>query len=216
MPSSRLILARHGQTAWNLQGRLQGQLDSPLNETGVAQAYALAERLSGFDFYAIYSSDLGRAMETSGIVSERTGRAVRPDERLRERNMGILQGLTAGENLLRHREEYEKFLSWNPDYAVPDGESDRQMQTRVVDCMNDLARRHDEETVVVITHGGVLFLFLKHILGIPLDTSRRFSIHNAAINSITMDTNGRWMLEILGDITHLDRSIVFDDQMTIR
>src|SRR5438477_4218649 len=88
-PATQIIIVRHGETTWNLEGRHQGHLDSPLTKRGVAQAEALAARLGNEEFAALYSSDLGRALATAEIIGTRCGKSVVIDARLRERNLGI-------------------------------------------------------------------------------------------------------------------------------
>ena len=110
MSGTRLTILRHGETEWNLQEREMGQLDSPLTPTGLAQARQLAHRLASLHFDAFYSSDLGRASETSSIIAEKLSLKVLFDPRLRERHSGIFQGLTpaeARERYPKERAEYE-------------------------------------------------------------------------------------------------------------
>ena len=107
----RLIAIRHGETEWNTQDREMGQLDSPLTSRGVRQAHAIAHRLSRVPFGALYSSDLGRAVATAGVIGERCGKQVRIAPGLRERHMGIFQGLTVAEmreRFPRERQDYER------------------------------------------------------------------------------------------------------------
>src|SRR5215217_8566820 len=94
---TELILLRHGETEWNALGLLQGHRDSPLSAEGLRQADALAARLATVSFSALYSSDLGRALQTAGRIAARTGHQVHADARLRERGLGVLEGLTREE-----------------------------------------------------------------------------------------------------------------------
>lgn len=95
--TTRLIVVRHGETRANVEGRWQGHRDWPLTEVGVAQAEAVAQRLEGCGFSSLYSSDLGRALHTARIIANRSGHAIVADERLRERHLGVFQGLTRAE-----------------------------------------------------------------------------------------------------------------------
>src|SRR5688500_1894842 len=123
---TQLILLRHGETEWNSLGRLQGHQDSALNPEGLRQAEALAERLAPLSFQALYSSDLGRAVETARRIAARTGHALRQDTRLRERGVGILEGLTRQEAHQRHPAVFAEYKASRPDFVVPGGESSRQ------------------------------------------------------------------------------------------
>ena len=202
MTPTRIILLRHGETAWNLEGRYQGHLDSPLTPRGESQARALARRLAGVEFAALYSSDLGRASRTAVVISQSTNHEVRPDPRLRERHLGIFQGLLKSEIKQKLAGEYRLFKTAGPDHAMPDGESPRQSAERSLACLEELARQHPGETIVVVAHGGTISALLRHTLGIPLGTPRRFERFNASWNVFTWD-DGKWRLETWGDVSHL-------------
>ena len=204
MPVTRIILLRHGETTWNLEGRYQGHLDSPLTPRGESQARALAQRLAGAKFAALYSSDLGRARQTADAIAKATGHEVLPDPRLRERHLGIFQGLLKSEMKQKFADDYRLFKSAGPDHALPGGESARQAAQRNITCLEDLARRHPGETIVVVAHGGTISALLRHTLGIPPGTPRRFERFNASWNAFTWDEEReRWRLETWGDLTHL-------------
>jgi len=199
---TELILLRHGETEWNALGRLQGHLDSPLSAEGLRQADALAARLRALPFDALYSSDLGRALETARRIAGRTGHAVRPDARLRERGLGILEGLTREQARERHPEVFAAYATNAPDFVVPGGESSLQRLGHAVECLAELGARHAGERVVVVTHGGVLSSFFRHSLGIPPGTPRAFSVLNACWNQFDYHDGG-FRLVTWGDITHL-------------
>jgi probable phosphoglycerate mutase len=200
---TELILIRHGETEWNSQNRLQGHRDSALSREGLRQADALAARLSSVRFHALYSSDLGRALETARRIAARTGHAVVADTRLRERGLGILEGLTREEAGARHPEVFERYSNGGPDYVVPEGESTGQRLAHAVECLRELGRRHRGERVVAVTHGGVLSLLFRHSLGIPHETPRAFSVLNAGWNQFD-DHDGTLRLVTWGDVTHLN------------
>jgi probable phosphoglycerate mutase len=197
-----MILLRHGETTWNVEGRYQGHLDSPLTPRGESQARALARRLAGMKFTALYSSDLGRAGRTASIIAQATGREVRTDPRLRERHLGIFQGLLKSEIKQKLADEYRLFKTAGPDRAMPGGESARQSAERCLACLEEIARRHAGETIVVVAHGGTISVLLRHTLGFPLGTPRRFERFNASWNVFTWD-DGKWRLETWGDVSHL-------------
>src|SRR5258706_3803519 len=116
MRSTRLCLVRHGETAWNAEGRVQGQLDIPLSPTGLAQAKAVASALAGESFDAIYSSDLVRVRQTAQPIAELLKKDVLLDERLRERHYGVFQGITYAEAKERFPGDYERFKSKDLDF----------------------------------------------------------------------------------------------------
>ena len=203
MAPTRLILLRHGETTWNLEGRYQGHLDSPLTPRGESQALALARRLAGVKFTALYSSDLGRAIRTAGIIAQATGHDVGPDPRLRERHLGIFQGLLKSEIKQKLHDEYRLFKTAGPDHAMPGGESARLAAERNLASLEELAHRHAGETIVVVAHGGTISALLRYTLGIPLGAPRRFERFNASWNVFTW-SDGKWRLETWGDVSHLE------------
>jgi broad specificity phosphatase PhoE len=163
---TRLLLARHGETDWNRVGRWQGHADPPLNVTGRRQAAALAARLAGDGITALYSSDLARARETAGTVALRLGLSVVEDPALREIDVGSWSGLTRAEVAERFPEGYARWLEGEIGH---DGETREQLAARAVDATWTIARRHQGETVLVVTHGGVIRALRRHAAGDPGD-----------------------------------------------
>jgi probable phosphoglycerate mutase len=202
MSRTQIIIVRHGQTEWNIKGIRQGYLDSPLTARGLAQAKALGQRLSRERFSALYSSDLGRALQTAQEIANVTGHAIVTDVRLRERHLGIFQGLNAEEIAANHAEERRLMRSQGPGYVIPGGESMVQQVERNLACLNELAARHEGEQIVVVTHGGVVSGFFRHTLEIALEAPRRFEFVNAGINVFVRE-EGNWMLLTWGDVSHL-------------
>jgi len=203
MDRTQLIIVRHGQTHWNLQLIRQGDLDSPLTETGLAQARALGERLARETFTALYSSDLGRAVQTAQIIAEATGHKIVTDPRLRERHLGIFQGLNGDQLREKYPEEYRLHRTVGPSYVIPGGESVEQQVARNVDCLNEIAKQHFGETIVVVTHGGVLSGLFRYTFSIPFNAPRRFEFTNAGLNVFNYD-EGNWFLQTWGDLSHLN------------
>jgi broad specificity phosphatase PhoE len=152
-----LLLARHGETDWNRELRIQGHSDVDLNEAGRAQARALAEELAGVDLDAVYSSDLSRARETADIVAATKGLRVRIDPELREREYGSWEGLT--------REEIEQRFG---THAHHDGETDAQVRERMVRAATRIVAAHPGENVLVVSHGGALNALWHHAFGARL------------------------------------------------
>ena len=203
MEPTRILAIRHGETVSNQKGRFQGQSDSPLSPAGIAQSQALGRRLATAPIAALYSSDLGRAWHTAQLVAALTGHAIQSEVRLRERHLGCFQGLTAEEAGVQFPEANAGFRSGNPDFVMPGGESMRQSLDRFVACCDELAVRHAGQSIALITHGGVLSTFLRHVLGMPLDAPRRYKRLNASINQFSRE-KGRWYLDSWGDVAHLE------------
>jgi probable phosphoglycerate mutase len=210
MSTTEFIVLRHGETAWNAEGRIQGHLDSPLNEEGLAQALLVGDRLARESFSQLYSSDLGRALQTAQPIADHSGRPVLADARLRERNLGVFQGHTGAQCERRWPKHYARFRSRDPDQVIPAGESARQLYERVKDVFTTLAREHMGERLVLVTHGGVLDALYRFVLGIALEQPREFPIYNASLNVVHLD-DARWSIERWGDISHLTRDAALDD-----
>jgi len=206
LADTHLIAIRHGETEWNREGRYQGHLNSALNREGLAQAQALGERLAEVRFDLLFSSDLGRALQTASAIALRSGHEVVVDSRLRERSMGIFQGLTATEAQARYPAEYARFRSHDPDYIIPGGESMRQLLERSVACFTELAERHSGSTLAAVTHGGVLAMLYRNARAMPLEAERDFTLHNTGVNRFHY-CQGAWQLRSWGDITHLDHAL---------
>jgi 2,3-bisphosphoglycerate-dependent phosphoglycerate mutase len=202
------VLIRHGETEWNRDGLYQGQLDSPLTATGIRQAQAMAARLAGKKFDALLSSDSGRTRHTAEIIAQSIGLDIRTDPRLRERHLGIFQGLVKNEIATRYPDEYEAYTRGASDYAIPGGESAHQVQDRMVACLREW--RSAAETLVVVSHGGALNVLLRYILGLSLSGLRPFKLLNTAYNRIVFEDD-RWQVETLGDISHLDGINALDE-----
>jgi len=202
MGRTQLIIIRHGQTRWNIKSIRQGHLDSELTEEGIAQAKALGQRLARERFTALYSSDLGRAVETAKCIATVTGHEVVADARLRERHLGVFQGLSGDEIKEKFPQEYRLHRSIGAAYVIPGGESLVQQVERNVACLNDLGEKHAGESIVVVTHGGVVSGLFRHTLSIPFDAPRRFEFVNAGLNVFAYE-EGHWVLQTWGDVSHL-------------
>ena len=205
-PDTHLLAIRHGETEWNREGRFQGHLNSVLNKEGLAQAEALGARLAAERFDLLLCSDLGRALQTASAIAMRTGHEIVVEPRLRERRMGIFQGLTPAEVQARYPEEYARFSSRDPDYVIPEGESMRQLFERSIACFTELAERHAGLTLAAVTHGGVLAMLYRHAMAMPLDVPRNFPLHNTGVNRLR-HRRGAWQLQSWGDIAHLGQAL---------
>jgi probable phosphoglycerate mutase len=202
MERTQLIIVRHGETEWNIKSIRQGNLDSALTEKGMLQAKALAQRLARESFTALYSSDLGRAVQTAQEISCVTGHEIKTDVRLRERHLGIFQGLSGEEIKGKHPEEYKLHRSMGADYVIPGGESVKQQVARNIGCLDEIGHKHLGETIVVVTHGGVLSGLFRHTFSIPFTAPRRFEFTNAGLNVFAYE-EGNWYLLTWGDVSHL-------------
>ncbi len=203
------MLVRHGETGWNKVRRYQGHIDIPLGEAGLAQSEAVAQALANQRWDALYSSDLLRAMQTAQAIEAATGLQPVPDARLRERHLGVLQGLTYNEFASRHPEALRQFYSDDADWIVPGGESQRQAFDRVSSACAEIAEAHAGGRVLVVTHGGCLGYMLKWVLGLPPQSRRRWSCFNCGLHTFVCN-NGEWRLVNWGDVRHLSEMTAMD------
>ncbi len=208
---THFVVVRHGETRWNLEQRIQGQGDSPLTDSGLAQAEAIARRLAGEPaFDVLVSSDLGRALQTARPIARVIGREIRLDPRLRERHFGRGEGLTYDEVGERFPGAFRSDGAIDPDYAIPGGESRRQFHERVARAFEALAAAHPGARLVVVTHGGVLATLYRHIHGIALAEPHRIAIGNASYNAMSFSA-GAWTLHAWAQDDHLSGGAAFEE-----
>jgi alpha-ribazole phosphatase len=167
---TRLILVRHGETDWNVEGRYQGQSDVPLNANGLAQAEALAGQLRGESFAAIYSSDLARASQTAEVLAGGSGATVHYDPRLREIDQGEWEGLLLKEIETRYAEAFERRRSDPLSTRPPGGESVGQVRRRVLEVIDEIRRGFPKETIVIVSHGLAIALIKVYLAGLPVES----------------------------------------------
>ncbi len=205
---TRLCLVRHGETAWNAEGRVQGQLDVPLSEVGLAQARAVAGALAKESFSTIYSSDLVRVRQTAQPISDLLKQKVLLDERLRERHYGVFQGMTYADAKGKIPEGYARFRAKDPDYDFESGESLKVFNNRCLLYFQELLKRHSNQNILIFTHGGVLEMLYRHATGRGISAPRDFEIPNAALNRLEHDGSA-WRVLAWAEISHL--TVALDD-----
>lgn len=204
MIQTHFILVRHGETIWNLEGRRQGQSDSPLTAVGMAQARAIADCLAGERVDALYSSDLTRAVDTAAQIGAACNLPVRPDARLREKSFGVIEGLQSAEVQTAYPDIAAGIARKSPDYAPPGGESLAEAQRRGVAALTDLARERPGGRLVIVSHGALLGIFLRHVLGVSLTAPRRFTLENGSLSFLFYQHDeAAWQIRSLGEISHL-------------
>jgi probable phosphoglycerate mutase len=219
---TELILIRHGETDWNRELRFQGQIDVPLNAVGLEQARRVAERLAQEAMHQLVSSDLQRALQTADAVAARLRPRLQLDPllevALREQHFGMVEGMCVPDIKARHPQAWEQWVRFDADYAFQGGESNRQFHARVITAVRALARRHPQQTLVVVTHGGVLDMIYRTALGLPLSGPRQSGIPNAGLNRVRIAGEA---IEILGwadtqHLTDLPPQPVYDQQKLAR
>lgn len=204
----RVLLARHGQTAWNCDRRIQGQLDIPLNSEGLRQAELLAARLSRVKLAAVYCSDLSRALATAEPVARSQGLHPEPLPAWRELSFGCWQGLSWEEIEERYPGQREAYLRDLAHMRPEGGESYQDLAVRVRSALELILAQHCHEpgeTVLVVTHAGPLRVALSLALGLDLAYNRRFVAANTALSAIEFHPGGPRLVRY-NDTRHLEES----------
>ena len=181
---TELLFIRHGETDWNLQQRFQGQIDVPLNATGLAQAARLGQRLAAERYDALFSSDLVRAQQTAAPLAAAWGLQPALVPGLREQSFGVLEGLDVPTIKQRHADLWQQWLEHRGDFALPGGESLRQFHTRVMAAVRELAAAGGGRRLAIVTHGGVLDILWRCAHGLSLDGLRECEIPNTGLNRL--------------------------------
>jgi broad specificity phosphatase PhoE len=200
----RILLARHGETVFNVEARWQGQSDSPLNDRGVAQARELGRALADEAIAATYSSDLGRAMATAREVAEPHGLTIQAEPNLREIHVGGWTGLN-GEEIDARYPGQRKIWSTSPaTLHLPDGETLHSVQRRALTFFAERMSRHAGQTVVVIGHGALNQAILIAAMGRPVeDLWLKERIDNCQISRLEWTPADGLSLIELSDVRHL-------------
>jgi broad specificity phosphatase PhoE len=202
--TTRLLLVRHGQTAYNAEVRFMGQLDIPLDEVGRLQAQAVAKRLSTERPAAIYCSGLSRAVDTANAIRSAIGShpELRIDGRLTEGHFGAWQG-QAYDSL--RVQDAGRLAQWEADrlhFAPPEGETLPQIAERVQAAYADICAENRDQTAIIVAHGGSLQVLIILALGLPLDTYWKIWVSNASVSELHIDERGP-VLQLLNDTSHL-------------
>jgi broad specificity phosphatase PhoE len=202
-----LLLVRHGQSTWNSEHRIQGQLDPPLSQEGRKQADRLAQRLTGRRLAGFYASDLRRAFETAQAIGGALGAHAEPMPGLREIYLGQWEGLRTEELAKRFPEVWARWTE-EPDWdLVPGGEGSALFEARVSAALDAIFERHEQGDVLAVTHGGVIQVALHRVFGRPSRGLFAFKIQNASI-SVIEKRGGRVVIGGVNDTGHLEPALV--------
>lgn len=198
--SRRIVLVRHGRTAWNLARRGQGHTDVPLDEVGLDQARVAAPWLAGFAPRAVWSSDLSRARVTATYAADHLGLPVRVDERLREFDLGERAGVTMDDYRQQHPEEYQQFV--RGDFRdVPGAEQVPDVAKRMCDVLGDVAADlPDGATALVASHGSAIKAAVLGMTGHPVELKALVGLPNCGVAVLeeTADAPSGWALAAYG------------------
>jgi 2,3-bisphosphoglycerate-dependent phosphoglycerate mutase len=200
--ATELVLVRHGETDMNRELRFQGQVNVGLNAIGLMQARRLALRLAGEEAHAVYASDLLRARQTAEPIADELELQPVADSGLREQAFGRVDGMRVEDIKRDHPDALEGWLRFEPDFAMPEGESTRAFHTRVMEAVQRVVAAHPRQTVVVVTHGGVLDMIYRTARSLGLGGPRQSEIPNAGLNRIRV-RSGVFEIVSWADTQHL-------------
>ena len=200
---THLILIRHGETAWTRERRYQGNSDTPLNARGRREARALARWLCGYRIDALYTSTLSRARATGEIVSHAARRKIKTDSRLNELAFGKWEGRTAAELLAGKDPAYRKWCAGKL-VSPPGGEKFADFRRRTGEFLRDVLKDNPRKTTAIISHGGVVKMFLFHALRLPLRSLWTFRIDTGSISILSVYPHFIQCAAV-NDISHLGK-----------
>ena len=207
MQATRILAIRHGETAWNVDTRIQGQLDIGLNDMGQWQAQRVGHALKEEDIAAIYSSDLMRALGTAQAIARHHALAAKLSvvghAGLRERHFGHLQGQTWAEIENSWPHDAKLWRGRDPHWSPTGGESLTVLRERIASCIHELANKHMGQQIVVVAHGGVMDALYRLATHLPTDAPRTWHLGNAAINRLLWTPQGLSLVG-WGDVSHFD------------
>lgn len=200
---TKIILIRHGQTKWNLEGKYQGYSDVELTEAGVEQAKKVAGGLWGEKITAVYSSDLERAYQTARFIAFDRGLGVEKLQELREINFGEWEGMTYEGIRMKWPDELKQLFASADTVQIPKGETIQAVVQRMSQVIKALVERHPNQTIVLVSHGMAIRCAISHFMHIPLRYVWNIRQDNTAVNIISFYANDHAILELLNDTHHL-------------
>ncbi len=202
--ATRVLAVRHGETAWNVETRIQGQLNICLNDKGRWQAERVAQALADEELHAVYASDLVRAYDTAVVIGRAAGGLrVQREFGLRERSFGVFEGRTWAEIERDFPDHSARWRAREPEYGPSGGETLARFYNRVVSSAGEIAARHPGQTIVLVAHGGVLDCLYRAAARVELQAPRSWQLGNAAVNRLLYSEEG-FTLVGWGDTSHLD------------
>jgi probable phosphoglycerate mutase len=201
-----IVLVRHGETDWNVEKRMQGHIDIPLNAVGLAQAAALGQALATEQFDAVFASDLQRAVQTAQVLAQPRDLTIVQEPGLRERCFGGFEGLRPVDIAQQYPEDYARWRALDISARYPQGERTAETLQEFYDRVNAALDRvitsGSYQKIAIVAHGGVLDCIYRRAQGIALNVPRNFDMLNASVNRLMWDA-GRLSVAVWSDTSHL-------------
>ncbi len=210
-----IYLIRHGETDWNIDLKVQGQKDIPLNDNGINQAQILSDYFENIPIEAIYSSNLIRAYETAKIISKKISKDIIVIPQLQEINMGQWEGNLWDDLKIEYKDFIHNWENNLENIPIPDGESYGQVQKRILKAFRKIVDNHDlNSQIIIVSHGIAIKVLISYLIGLGIQNVHRFSIDNASISIIEVndkECNKKiFKLKSLNNTFHLKRLGHFD------
>lgn len=204
--TTHVVIIRHGQSQGNAEGRFGGHTDTPLSSRGRGQAEATAKALASEKFDAIYSSDLPRAIETATPLARLTGARLEITDALRERSVGVMEGLTFEEAAEQHPEQYQALLRRDFEHVLMGGESYRQTLDRASRKLDEAIELHKGGRIALFAHTGTICILILHLMG-ALDAPELkpvwIATSNCGIARFELRNDGFVRVLVINDTRHL-------------
>ena len=200
--TNTIYLVRHGQTEWNIKGKTQGHGNSKLTQKGIDQAKALADSISSLPIDYIYSSDLGRAVETAEIISDKFGLDVIETPALREMGFGKWEGLLIKEIQEEYKDIYHTWRNQPHLAEIPGGETLQVIKDRTEKFLNEINEKYDRKHIVLVTHSVTARVILLSVLNSAMENIYRINQGNTALNVIEFRDYGPVVIK-MNDTSHI-------------
>jgi phosphoserine phosphatase len=207
---TKLYLVRHGETEWNASNKIQGNMDTELNETGIMQAEFVASKLAEENIEVLYTSSLKRAKTTAQIISEQIKVEVKELHEFREICLGPWEGLTIKEINERYSEHYKIYRENPADFNMPGAETFLQVSERFCNAINNIVIQNIDKKIVIVSHGAAIKAAIISILGIDICHYNKFRVDNASISILNFSDqyHGGVVVECLNNTSHMEEKLM--------
>jgi phosphoserine phosphatase len=212
--TTRVILARHGETDWNKEGRYQGQIDTDLSERGIKQAELLGLTLKEVHIDHIYASPLKRAFETAGAVAKHKKKEIGRLEGITEIAHGTWEGMLANEISDKYGDLVKQWHTNPRDVQMPEGENLTDVQSRAMKALDEVVKKHPNETILIVSHDATLKAIICGVLEIDLKNFWQIKQDNTCINILDYN-NGTWRVQLLNDTCHTGQLVTTIEQAAL-
>lgn len=200
--ANTFYIVRHGQTNWNILGKTQGHGNSDLTEQGIVQARELAEDITKYPIDYIYSSDLGRAIQTAEILGEKLNLEVQKTEGLREMGFGVWEGLLIDEIKKDYSDIYDIWRNDPHLVNIPKGETLQVIKERVDNFIEEINKKHENKHIIFVTHSITLRVMLLSFLGSGMENIYKIKQDNTALNRVEYRDYGPVVIK-MNDTSHI-------------